>query len=61
MQGMPEVQAAAALALVHCYSAPAVAAPLFTAPTLLARTARHWTAVVDIIADSSARVVHAGM
>ena len=61
MQGAPEVQGAAAQALAHIYAAPAVAAPLFTAPVLLERTMQHWIQVVDLIADSSVRVVHAGM
>ena len=61
MQGAPNVQAAAAVALAHCYTRPAVAAPLFTAPKLLGRAMSHWIAVVDILSDSSARVVHAGM
>jgi hypothetical protein len=54
------VQGAAAVALAHCYSCPAFAAPLFTAPKLLERAMANWVAVVDIISDSSARVVHAG-
>ena len=60
-QGAPSVQGAAAVALAHCYACPAVAAPLFTAPRLLARKMAAWISVVDILADSSARVVHSGL
>jgi hypothetical protein len=61
VQGAPSVQGAAAVALAHCYSRPAVATPLFTAPKLLEKAMAHWLAVVDILSDSSARVVHSGM
>jgi hypothetical protein len=37
MQGAPDVQGAAAVALAHCYTCPALVVPLFTLSLLLKR------------------------
>lgn len=61
LQGLPETQGAAAVALAHCYSQPVIVKPLFTSPDALGKKMAAWEMVADSANDAVPRVVHGGL
>jgi hypothetical protein len=58
IQGLPETQGAAAVAIAHCYSQPVIVRPLFWSPAALEKKMANWEMVADSANDAVPRVVH---
>lgn len=61
LQGLPETQGAAAVAIAHCYSQPVIVKPLFSSPEALEKKMANWEIVADSANDAVPRVVHGGL